>query len=210
MSGFFITGTDTDVGKTVAAAWAVLQLQGAYWKPVQSGLSDGETDSGFVRRVAGLAEGEILPSRYELEAPLSPDQAAKREAVDIRLVDFDLPDHARPLVVEGAGGLLVPLNEREMMIDLIGKLGLPVIVVARSGLGTINHSLLTLNALRDAGVGVSGVILNGPSMPENRAAIERFGRARILAELPRLDKLDRDSLLAVKPLVPVEEWALIS
>ena len=97
-----------------------------------------------------------------------------------------------------------------MMIDLMGKLALPVIVVARSGLGTINHTLLTLNALRDAGVAVSGVILNGPPMPENRAAIERFGNVRILAELPLMVSVEKQALLAVAPLVPVDEWALIS
>ncbi len=210
MSGYFITGTDTDVGKTVAAAWAVLQLGAAYWKPVQSGLADGETDSAFVHRVAALPDDRILPCRFELEAPLSPDQAAKLEGAAIHLGDFTLPAHDLPLVVEGAGGLLVPLNGTEMMIDLMGKLALPVIVVARSGLGTINHTLLTLNALRDAGVAVSGVILNGPPMPENRAAIERFGNVRILAELPLMVSVEKQALLAVAPLVPVDEWALIS
>ena len=109
MAGFFITGTDTDVGKTVAAARTVLQLHGAYWKPVQSGLDAGETDRAFVERVAGLDEGRLLKSRFELKAPLSPDQAAELEGETIKLSDFTLPSHERPLVVEGAGGVMVPL-----------------------------------------------------------------------------------------------------
>lgn len=207
MTGFFITGTDTDVGKTVASAWCVLQLHGAYWKPVQSGLDEGETDSAFVGRVAGLDEDRLLKSQVELKAPLSPDQAAELEGRTVKLTEFSLPAHERPLVVEGAGGVMVPLNNKEMMIDLIGKLKLPVIVVARSKLGTINHSLLTLSALKDFGIPIAGVILNGPPLPKNRAAIERFGGVRILAELPEFARLDKASLMSVLPEVPVAEWA---
>ncbi|GJM01734.1 MAG: hypothetical protein DHS20C08_02350 [Rhodomicrobium sp.] len=207
MTGFFITGTDTDVGKTVASAWAVLQLHGVYWKPVQSGIEESETDSQFVARVAGLQKERLLKSQVELKAPLSPDQAAELENTEIKLSDFTLPATDRPLVVEGAGGVMVPLNKKEMMIDLMGKFNLPVILVARSGLGTINHSLLSISALRDAGLTIAGVILNGIANERNRAAIERFGSVRILAELPVFARLDKASLMAVLPSTPIEEWA---
>lgn len=207
MAGFFITGTDTDVGKTVASSWAVLHLHGAYWKPVQSGTDGGETDRAFVERVAGLDKERIIDSQFELKAPLSPDQAAELEGRSIKLTDFTLPQHNLPLVVEGAGGVMVPLNNKEMMIDLMLKFKLPVILVARSGLGTINHSLLTISALRDAGLTIAGIILNGASMPRNRAAIERFGAVRVLAELPIFAKLDKATLMSVLPEVPVEEWS---
>lgn len=188
-----MTGTDTGVGKTVVSAALALKWKAAYWKPVQSGLL---TDSEWVRQTAGV---EVLPETYRLKAPLSPHAAAKEEGVSISLEDFKLPKN-RPLVVEGAGGVLVPLNENTLMIDLIKKFSLPVLVVARSSLGTINHTLLTLSILRERGVPILGVALNGPQNLVNREAIEHYGQVKVW-EVEPVDRLDRDSLLRLCKLI---------
>jgi dethiobiotin synthetase/malonyl-CoA O-methyltransferase len=180
MTGVFITGTDTGVGKTMVSAWLVRSWRGEYWKPVQSGTSEG-WDADVVRLAAPGAV--IHPSTYTLAAPLSPHQAAELEGVRIDLDAFRLPRARRPLVVEGAGGALVPLNERDLMVDLMVRLGLQVVVVARSGLGTINHTLLTVEALRRRSLDVAGVILNGPPSPPNRRSIEQYGSVAVVGEL---------------------------
>lgn len=208
-TGIFVTGTDTDVGKTVASAALVRALDGAYWKPVQSGTDDlPGGDAGTVTTLAGLPPDRILPTRHSFAAPLSPDQAAALEGRSMALEDFALPACDRPLVVEGAGGALVPLTDTALMTDLMARLGLPVVVVARTGLGTINHTLLTLEALRARSLSVAGVVLVGPPLPRNRAAIECFGAVRILGELPPLSPLTPQAVakaakgLDVKDLLP--------
>lgn len=200
-----MTGTDTDVGKSVACCWALLHLNGAYWKPIQSGL-EPETDTQAVKRITSFDEDRFFPSRYELNEPLSPHAAAKIDGVRIDLNDFSLPESPHPLIVEGAGGVMVPLNEQNFMIDLMARLKLPVIITARSTLGTINHTLMSISLLRLSGVSIAGVILNGPLNEGNRQAITEYGNVKILGEIPLLDDLSKDSLLAIKPSIPVNEW----
>lgn len=191
MRGVFVTGTDTDVGKTVASACLVRALKADYWKPVQSGTEDlPGGDAGTVAVLADLPPDRIVPTTLAYKAPLSPDQAAALEGASIDLDAVSvLPRRSRPVVVEGAGGVLVPLTERATMIDLMARLALPVVVVARSGLGTINHTLLTLEALERRGLETAGVILVGPPNTANRDAIARFGRCSILGELPHVAPL---------------------
>lgn len=198
---FFVTGTDTDVGKTVAAAWLTLHLDGVYWKPLQCGDLENGGDTQAVRTLAELPDSQILTPRHELAAPLSPHEAARRENTTIQLTDFTLPKAGeRPLILEGAGGLLVPLNDTgESVADLIQHLDIPAIVVTRSTLGTINHTLLTLEALRQRQIPVAGLIMNGPLTLHNRQALEQFSKAPILAEIPTLDPLTKEALLAIKP-----------
>ncbi len=202
MPGYFVTGTDTGVGKTVAASWLMLALDGEYWKPVQAGL-DGETDEQAVRRLTGLPSARFHESIYRLKAALSPHEAAGREGITIDTARLKLPRHRRPLIVEGAGGLLVPLNAREFMIDLIAGLGLPAVLVARTAQGTINHTLLSLEALRRRRIEIAGVILNGAPDPGNRDAIANFGKVPVIAELPVFDPLGREQLLAIETKLPV-------
>lgn len=180
----FVTGTGTDVGKTMVSAWLVHSWKADYWKPVQSGTVD-TWDANVIRTVA--PNTTIHPSTIALKAPLSPHEAATLEGASISLDMFHLPRTDRPLVVEGAGGALVPLNDRDFMADLMKRLGLPVILVGSSGLGTINHTLLTIEALKRREIAIAGVILNGDPHPNNRAAIEHFGGVKVIAELPRLD-----------------------
>lgn len=195
---FFVTGTDTDVGKTVAAVWLALHHDGAYWKPVQSG-TDGGTDEDTVKTLTGLPADRFYPPTYTLTQPLSPHEAARRDGVAIDMTRFTMPDAGRPLVIEGAGGLMVPLTEKHFVIDLIARLGVPAILVARSGLGTINHTLLSLAALRDKNIPIAGLIINGPKTPHNRQALEEYGGVPILAEIDRLPALTREALRAIKP-----------
>jgi len=198
----FVTGTDTNVGKTVVSAWLCLHSGADYWKPIQSGYPpdrDAET-------VAQLSGAQIHPERHLLREPLSPFHAARAENLRIELDDFRLPATSRPLVIEGAGGVLVPINENTTMLDLMQRFKAPVIVAARSGLGTINHTGLTLCALRGRGIPVLGVVLVGPQNPTNREAIERFGAVKVLAEIPTLVPLTRESLKRIPPLPEALDW----
>lgn len=191
----FITGTGTDVGKSVTAAVLLAGTRGLYWKPVQSGLEEG-TDAQWIQRATALPDRHFHPERYRLRRPLSPHAAAALDGVRIELDDFQAPDPAplHHLIVEGAGGVLVPLNARHFMLDLIVQLALPVLVVASSRLGTINHTLLTLQALRDRRVSVAGVILNGPPDPSNCQAIEHFGQIPVVAQIEPLPAITPESL----------------
>jgi dethiobiotin synthetase/malonyl-CoA O-methyltransferase len=202
VTGVFVTGTDTGVGKTVVAACLARAWRVGYWKPVQTGAATADDDTATVVALAGLSSEHVHSPAYALRAPLSPHAAAELEGVRITMEAIALPQTAHPLVVEGAGGLLVPLNDREFMIDLMAKLALPVLLVARSTLGTINHTLLSLAALRSRRLPIAGVVLNGPPNAGNRGAIERFGQVRVLAELPHVDRLDDAAMERLSGLVP--------
>lgn len=189
-----VTGTDTGIGKTVFAAGLADLLQARYWKPVQSGLDD-ETDSQAVARLGGLSPDRILPERYRLTTPVSPHQAAAIDGIRIGAESLILPDAGgRPLVIEGAGGLMVPLNPSTLYIDMFARWRVPVVLCARTALGTINHSLLSIEALRRRDVEPLGVAFIGDSHPESERAICEFGRVKRLGRLPRLAPLTRDTL----------------
>ena len=206
MQGFFVTGTDTDVGKTVVSAWLLTHLDALYWKPVQAG-AEPETDAVTVRRLAEISEDRILPEAYVLPEAIAPHEAARRAGIAIDMAKLEAPATDRLLVVEGAGGLLVPLTSTDYVIDLAAQLHLPVILVARSTLGTINHTLLSIEALRRRGLPLAGVVVNGPETPHNRAAIERYGEVNVIAEIPWLPELTRASLQAIEPELDLEKLA---
>ena len=200
--GAFVVGTDTDVGKTVVAACLARAWDADYWKPVQTGSAEDPGDTAAVARLTGLPPERLHAPVYVFAAPLSPHAAAALEGAAIALDAIARPSTERPLVVEGAGGALVPLNDHSLMIDLVQRLGLPVVVAARSTLGTINHTLLTLEALRGRGLRVLGVVMNGPPSASNREAIERYGRVRVLAEIPWSDSLTPEWIEQVATSVP--------
>lgn len=183
MRGVFVTGTDTDVGKTLVSAWLTHHWRADYWKPVQTGAAE-VTDFDTISRLAPQAV--VHPSSYVFQAPLSPHEAARRERGRIELSGIVPPRTDNCLVVEGAGGVLVPLNEVALMIDLMERLRLPTIVVARSALGTINHTLMTLEMLRRRRLPILGVVMNGQRNPGNRQAIEHYGAVPVLAEIQPL------------------------
>jgi dethiobiotin synthase len=179
-NGYFVTGTDTGVGKTVVSAILCSGMQADYWKPVQTGTNESR-DSEFLKDFSKT----IFPEAYKLREPLSPHAAARLENVDISLekIVAACPSTTGSLIVEGAGGVLVPLNEHHLMIDLIQKIELPAIVVSRSTLGTINHTLLTLEALRNRQISIAGIVMVGPANPQNRDALEKYGRAPVVGEV---------------------------
>jgi malonyl-CoA O-methyltransferase len=206
--GVFVTGTDTDVGKTVVAACLAAAWNAAYWKPIQTGLADGPGDTAAVKGLAGLPAERVLAPAYAFQAPLSPHAAAAEEGAAIALETISWPAGHDFIVVEGAGGLLVPLNDAALMIDLIQKLDLPAVVVARSTLGTINHTLLSLSALRARRIPILGVVMNGPPNASNRRAIEQFGQVRVIAELPRREPLDAAAMRDLIGRIPARESVL--
>jgi dethiobiotin synthetase len=190
---FVVAGTDTGIGKTVFAAGLTGLLGGVYWKPVQSGLEE-ESDSDAVRRLAALPAERVLPERWRLTAPLSPHRAAELDGVAIDPDALLLPDLQAPLIVEAAGGLMVPLTRRSLYIDVFAAWQAPLILCARTGLGTLNHTLLSLEALRRRSVPLLGVALIGEDNPDNARTIAEFGAVRVLGRLPRLDPLDAGAL----------------
>jgi dethiobiotin synthetase len=192
---FVIVGTDTNVGKTVFSAALADALGAHYWKPVQSGLED-ETDSQTVARLGGLSPHRIIPEAWRLQLPASPHIAARAEGVEIDVARLAPQQGVAPLVIETAGGVMVPLTDNCITVDLLARWGLPTIVVSRTALGTINHSLLTLEALRSRRVPVHGLAFVGDEYAMAQRSIGRLGDVRILGRLPRLDPLNRESLRA--------------
>lgn len=194
----FVTGTDTGVGKTLVSALLCAALDGVYWKPIQTGASE-DTDRHTVMELAELDAERTIPECYVFNPPVSPHLAAEWAGAMIDLSTVRRPEAelSGPLIVEGAGGVMVPVNDREFMLDLMCRLALPVVVVARSALGTINHSLLTLGALERSGLTVKGVIIVGTPNRDNERAIERYGCAPILGRVPLLEVINRAALLEV-------------
>ncbi|WP_269932952.1 dethiobiotin synthase [Aminobacter sp. HY435] len=188
-----VTGTDTGIGKTVFAAGLTVLLDGTYWKPVQSGIEE-ETDSEIVARLAGLAPDRVLSEAWRLKEPLSPHRAAELDGVEIDADALTLPTTGRPLVIEGAGGLMVPVNRRTLYIDVFARWAAPVVLCARTGLGTINHTLLSIEALRARAVPLMGVAFIGDEMADTQRTIAEMGKARVLGRLPRLDLLTPETL----------------
>lgn len=190
-----VTGTDTDVGKTVFAAVLTGALGATYWKPIQSGLDDGG-DSARVRELSGLPPNRIQPEAYRLKLPASPHRAAEAEGREISLAQLALPRVAGPLVIEGAGGLMVPINRQTLMIDVFAAWRLPVVLVARTSLGTINHSLLSIEALNGRNIPILGIAFVGDEVPDSERTIVEMGNVRHLGRLPRIAPLTRNSLAA--------------
>jgi len=183
-----VCGTDTDVGKTVVSAWLVQGLKAHYWKPVQSGL-DGGGDRQRVQTLLNLSTDRILPEAFAFQQPVSPHWAAELDGVALDPDALNRPRIDQPLVVETAGGLMVPLTRQWLQIDQLQRWQLPIVLVARSGLGTLNHTLLSLEALQRRNLPVLGLILNGPPHADNPGTLEHFGGVPVLAHLPPLSPL---------------------
>jgi dethiobiotin synthase len=201
-AGVFVTGTDTGVGKTVVSACLVRAWHADYWKPAQTGVATDTADTSTVAALSGAAAERLHPPRHVFAQPLSVEAAAAAEGADVALADFALPHTRHPLVVEGAGGVLVPIASGVLMVDLMRRLDLPVALVARTTLGTINHTLLSLDALRVRGISILGVVLVGPPNPGNAEAIARHGAVRILAHLPPLSPLSAATVAAASCSFP--------
>ena len=185
MKSFIVSGTDTGIGKTLLCSVLMAGMpEYSYWKPVQSGLEDG-LDSTTVRTRSGCAAERILPETYLLSQPLSPHAAAAIDGVRIEREKLHLPNPS-PLLIEGAGGLMVPLNEETLYIDMFKAWNLPVLLACRSALGTINHSLLSIEALRARDIPILGCVLIGERNISNEQAIEYYGNVPVIGHIPIL------------------------
>ena len=204
--GLFVTGTDTGVGKTVVAASVLHRYRAGrllrYWKPIQTGV-ESDDDTADVARLAECDERELFRYGVRLPRPVSPHLAARLSGctidADELLETFCRESHDARWIVEGAGGVLVPINDRETMADLMVRLGLPVVVVARTALGTINHTLLTVEALRLRELEVAGVVMVGRQDADACEAIERYGRVAILGQMPTFTSLTVSALATWAP-----------
>jgi len=189
-----VCGTDTNVGKTLVSAVLVQGLQASYWKPVQCGELASGGDSGQVQALTSVKSERILPEAYKLKQPASPHQAAAAEGISLNENQLNLPVVQGSLVVELAGGLLVPLRHDLLQIEMLQRWGLPVVLVTRTGLGTLNHSLLSLEALERRRIQVLGLVVNGQAHPANEASLESIGNVSILGRIPTLERVDASSI----------------
>jgi dethiobiotin synthetase len=196
MPDLFVTGTDTGVGKTLLSALLVTALDLDYWKPIQTGASEG-TDRQTVVMCAGIDIERAHPESYIFDPPVSPHLAAELKGVEIDIQRIRRPSTSKRLVIEGAGGVLVPINSKLFMLDLARHLETSVIVASRTALGTINHTLLTIAALRKAELEPAGVVMIGKENKENHRAVERYGQVPVIGWIPWLDQVDRETLRTV-------------
>lgn len=202
MKGYFVTGIGTEIGKTVVSAILVEALKADYWKPVQAGDLH-HTDSMKIQAWTKDTQIQIHQETYRLHTPMSPHAAAEIDQLEIKLTDFELPETVNTLIVEGAGGLLVPLNEEACIIDLIEHLGLPVVLVSNNYLGSINHTLLSIEALRHRNIPIAALIFNGVESETSEAIIKKMGNLPKVYHLPQLSKIDQTAIVAeAKKLAP--------
>jgi dethiobiotin synthetase len=202
MSCIFVTGIGTDVGKTFVAAALVLAKKANYWKPIQSG---SPTDSDFIEKLLGRNCQKIFKETFKLREPLSPHASASLQGIKIKLTDFKLPASNAPLVVEGAGGVLVPISEDFLVIDLIEKLQTPTLIVSKHYLGSINHTLLTIDALRRRKISIKGIVYNGTDVFDNEEIIEKLSGIKKIATIPTYHEVNLAALeSAAKLLAPLE------
>jgi len=195
MRTFFVTGIGTDVGKTICSAILVEALKADYWKPIQAGELEN-TDSEKVKNLISNKVSKIHPEHYLLKAAISPHAASKREGIEINLDDFKIPETENSLIIEGAGGLMVPINSTgDLMIDLMVDLEPKVILVSQNYLGSINHTLLSIEALRHRGLLIKGIIFNGIVNPESEEIILKNSGLKCLGRIPQAEKIDRDFIL---------------
>jgi len=192
---YFITGIGTDVGKTVASAILTEALQADYWKPVQSGNVES-SDPMIITHLISNKNTEIHPSSYSFEMPASPHFAAEKEGKEIDLENIKKPVTKNHLIIEGAGGILVPLNREKTVADLIKMLNVPVILVSRNYLGAINHTLLSIEVLKQKGIDIAGIIYNGGNRNENIEVIESFTGVKTLGIIPDMEVLNKQSISA--------------
>ena len=190
---FFVSGIGTEIGKTVVSSILTEYLQADYWKPVQSGDLH-LTDTMKVQALTSNTKSFFHPERYRLNAPLSPHASAALDRVQIQLSDFTLPQTTNHLIVEGAGGLMVPLNNQDLMIDLIVQLGIPVILVSRNYLGSINHTILSIEALQRREIPIAGIVMNGEPNLSTEAFIESTSALPVLFRVKHFDEISKSEI----------------
>lgn len=188
----FVTGIGTEIGKTVVSAALVRALKASYWKPIQAGELEN-TDSHKIAALTG-SDTTIYPESFRLKRPCSPHRAAEEEGIEIRIEDCKPPDHVETLIIEGAGGLMVPINNQDLIIDLIAELQSEVILVSKHYLGSINHTLLSAEALGARGINVLGIIFNGKEIPGTEDIIAKLTALPVIARFSWKDEVTSTSI----------------
>lgn len=190
---YFITGIGTGIGKTITSAIITEKLKADYWKPIQSGDLE-QSDSLAIKNLISNDQTIIHPETYRLNHPLSPHLSAKMDGVNIELTNIILPKTDNKLVVEGAGGLMVPLNDKDLILDLIKHLALEVIVVSQNYLGSINHTLLTINTLKQHNITIKGIIFNGDENLESQSYILNYTEVDHLGNIPFIQNISKSEI----------------
>jgi len=190
---FIICGTDTDIGKTLISSFFVNGLNSFYWKPIQSGI-ESQTDSQTVEKLAQVSKEKIIKDAYIFTKPLSPHWAAEIDQITINFDNLKLPKVKDSLIVETAGGLMVPIKRNFLQIDQIKQWNLPVILVCKSALGTLNHTLLSIEALKRRNIEILGLVVNGEKHLDNPRTLVDFSGIPLIAEFPYIEKMDSNNL----------------
>ncbi|MBC8986520.1 dethiobiotin synthase [Pedobacter sp. N36a] len=190
---YFITGIGTGIGKTIVSAILTQKLASDYWKPIQSGDLE-QSDSLSIKDLISNTKTVIHPEQYRLSQPLSPHLSARLDGIEIKTQDLKLPATKNQLIIEGAGGLMVPINEKELILDLIPVLNAKLIIVSQNYLGSINHTLLSLEVLKSRNIQVQGIIFNGEANKESESYIANYTGIPILGNIPKLARLDKKSI----------------
>lgn len=203
MKQFFITGIGTDVGKTVASAILVEALEADYWKPIQAGELEN-TDAQKIKSLISNSNSFIHPETFLLSTAMSPHAAAEIDNIKMVRTDFSIPETSNSLIIEGAGGVMVPINDEYLILDLIERLDLEVILVVSNYLGSINHTLLTINALNSRNIPIAGIIFNGEPTPSSKEFILQYSRLKCLLTIQEEKVLDKKTILKYKEAL--SEW----
>jgi dethiobiotin synthetase len=193
MRRLFVTGIGTNVGKTVISAILTQKLQADYWKPIQAGDLNN-TDSMKVSQWVDNTISTIHPEAYRLTQPMSPHTAAERDGININLKDIISAETTRNLIIEGAGGLMVPLNKNDLVVDMISHFQAEAVLVSRHYLGSINHTILSIEALRSRNIPITGIIFNGDDNRDTESIIKSVCAVPILGRIPDIDNLNQHSI----------------
>lgn len=200
LMNYFITGIGTNIGKTIVSAILTEALEADYWKPIQAG-DLANSDSLKVQKLISNSTSKIHPEAYRLNQPMSPHAAAKIDGVEIDLTKINIPKTNNNLIVEGAGGLMVPLNDKDLIIDLIIKLQAEVILVSQNYLGSINHTLLSIETLKSKGIKVYGIIFNGEENKETESFILNYTNIKCLGRIKQHQEINKEIVLSYKNIL---------
>jgi dethiobiotin synthetase len=200
MKKYFVTGIGTEIGKTITSAILVEYLKADYWKPIQSGDLD-HSDTNKVQNLVSNIKTKFHPESYRLTQPFSPHYSAQLDDVTISLDEINIPETANNLIIEGAGGLMVPLNQEDLIIDLIKKLDVEVILVSKNYLGSINHTLLSIEALNSRNIPIKGIIFNGESTPASEDIILKRSGLNVIGRIPNLENVSKETVLELTKMI---------
>lgn len=200
---YFVTGIGTEIGKTISSAVLVEKLNADYWKPIQAGDLDN-SDTLKVQNLISNSVSKFHPESYRLTQPFSPHYAAELDGIDIELNKIIIPTTNNNLIIEGAGGLMVPINQNELMIDLIKKLDVEVILISKNYLGSINHTLLSVEALKNRNISIKGIIFNGVKTDASESIILKRTGLKFLGRIPEMDNIDKSTIKSSGEFLEIE------